>query len=301
MVKTGKAHLGVISAFDHALERTKKLSQKPQIGSELIPQFELHQDVFPDLDMISRERDIYGKLDNTRLRKSELSRSSMVLLEKHWETEESRQIAQDLHYLISKERDSAKLELRASKQELKQHLQTYLQYAVIVRLPKGTAQDAKLNQMCWTSNNLKQVQNMIRITSLVAMLERIANDKGNRRKRTSSKDLGVTNMSQDKTIAIVRSSLTGTILCSSQDKVTGMLEFNLYEDVNRMIMSQKVSSDANFSKYGTEEVNNLCHTGRFEKISLCRASGFGTAPIWFQQSMPNGPPDEEYSSLNNER
>jgi hypothetical protein len=64
------------------------------------------------------------------------------------------------------------------------------------------------------------------------------------------------------------------------------IAYNLHDfNMNETLLAQQHST-----YWKVEAVSCTTKTGRFQKISLCTASGFGTAPVWYQQSMENGPP-----------
>jgi hypothetical protein len=203
------------AAYD-ATERTFRLSQKPHVGAELIPIYEMQRDVFGDLDALQsvlNQRSIYDRLDSFNLRDSAAANmrlaasADLVRRERHWiEDESSREIAADLHNKLS-------------------------------RLPLNQASANLLDlQPLFSQRELRQVmQSLVKI---------------------------------------------------SQAYHHEMIAYNLHDfNQSKTLLVQQLST-----YWKVDAVSCTTKTGRFQKTSLCTASGFGTAPVWYQQSMENGPP-----------
>lgn len=204
------------AAYD-ATERTLRLSQKPHVGAELIPIFQMQKDVFGDLDALQsilNQRSIYDRLDSFNLRASaggirHAASANLVRLERHWTEEEaSREVAADLHNKLS-------------------------------RLP--------LDQASAQSRNLLDLQPLFSQRELRQLLKSVVK-----------------------------------ISEASHHEMTGT---DLHGFKNKTVFAKHLSSN-----WKVEAVSCTTKTGSFQKISSCTACGYGTAPVWYQQSMENGPP-----------
>jgi hypothetical protein len=204
------------AAYD-AIERTLTLSQKPHVGAELIPVFQMQKDVFGDLEAmqsILNQRSIYDRLDSFSLRDSaggirHATSANLVRLERHWtEDEASREIAADLHNKLS-------------------------------RLP--------LDQSSAQSRNLLDLQPLL-----------------------SQREL---------------KQLVKSVVKISQASHHTKIVHDLHGFKNKTLLTEQISRN-----WKVEAASCTTKTGRFQKISLCTACGYGTAPVWYQQSMENGPP-----------
>jgi hypothetical protein len=92
-----------VHAADSASQRTVPVSEKPHIGAELFPRFESRHDVFPDMENLSFERSIYQRLHDVKLRHADASHSILHVLERHWNEDVGREIALDLHRVLARD------------------------------------------------------------------------------------------------------------------------------------------------------------------------------------------------------
>jgi hypothetical protein len=223
-------------AANDAIERTLRLSEKPQVGAVLIPAYSAQRDVFPDLDALQSilsQRSIYDKLDAFKLRAPSASinatTANLVRLESHWTEAAGRAISADLHNKIS-------------------------------RLPLDQTSEG---------HNLLDLQSV-----------RSQNDL-RRTLRAVVKAAEASRLTYDS----IRDIQQDTLLISN-------FAFKLWNNVegNTIGIESKASAKQSSSYDRINSTNCICKTGKFQKTSLCDACGFGTAPIWYQQSMENGPP-----------
>jgi len=297
----------VKSVFNHSLlasdivaQRTVIVSEKPHLGAELFPLYSPRADVFPDMEYLSFERSIYQRLQGLQLRDSDSSRSNLHVLERHWNEESGREIALDLHRAIAKDI----MNPQSFQSELSAIVLPLSRSCLLEKLHL-TLKDAKLRR---TSDNNSDVH-----STVLAGTTRYVNS------RTAVEDLPKLvhdNLDLDQVIG-------GRHQVANQFETKGKLENQLishgdhdtfefenvwkseilHGDQDGLLLSRillVLIQDVNGNNAKGRD-NAQCFTDSIlqsDKVSKGMGSQFqkkyalrfGSAPLWYLQSMATGPP-----------
>jgi hypothetical protein len=241
-------------AAEHANARTKVRSEQPHIGAELIPVLHIKQDVFPDLVAVSFQRSIYDKLPALKLRSSDFQ------IQPHdWNASEQRHFAESIHKMIVNVPGKDLMGLAAEGNQMR------------LVLPSTREE---------LHDKLKKVQSLKQI-------ER--SPHGGRKQRTVPKVLHSQLFVADMA-SIVQISIDGGMNTSGGKSRRGIQQLE-EESIHQMREAlQDMSVGLTFGS-STPKASKIISRGSGGVISQLRSTqGFGTAPIWYQQSMATGPP-----------
>jgi len=296
----------VKSIFNHSLlasdvvsQRTAIVSEKPHLGAELFPLYSPRADVFPDLENLSFERSIFQRIQGLKLRDSDASGSNLHVLERHWNEDSGREVALDLHRAIAKDimnpqsfqSELCAIVLPLSRSCLLEKLHLALNHAKLTR----------------TSDNVDLRATVVGGTtrygnSRTAMKESLEFFRDN---------LDLDHVLGDKDQGTYQFGIMGKLenqLISDRNHDTFNFE-NVWKlescsgDLNGLVLSRILLiliQDIN-GNYTEGSDNTRCyadilvHSQKFTKglgsqFQKKYALRFGSAPLWFLQSMATGPP-----------
>jgi len=296
MVKSTFNH--TIIASDVVNQRTVSVSDKPHLGAELFPLYEPRQDVFPDMENLSFERSIYKRLHGLKLRDSDATGSNLHVLERHWNEESGREIALALH------REIAKGVLRSqSFQSNLSAIELPLSRSCLLEKLHSAVNQAKLKRTSDCSEFQTNEGKRRCMNSRTSMKD--LNDVGQ-----NHGDLDLSQFVSDRDQDIYEfENVWNSHAQVINERVQDILEFenivNLdkhRKDLHGLPLSSLVlilNQDANGSHAkGSTDMGNLDYILEADRVKISVGSQFrkkyalrfGTAPLWFLQSMATGPP-----------
>jgi len=257
-----------LSATDVVSQRTVPLSEKPQLGAQLFALYEVRPDVFPDMENLSFERSIFKRLQGLNLRDSDMFPSNLHLLERHWTEESGREIALDLHKALAKDAlncnmdqtDLAAIVLPLSRSCLQERLHLAIGDA---KLRKSSSSDH--NAIAW--NNADKDSEFL--TEHTTHVYREDND-------TNALGIGYQRVWDHSN-------------CFGDVKMRSIQI--LMQDLRRVDVKTKSELTPN-PVMAHSSTTAKWVSSRFQKKYALR---FGTAPLWYLQSMATGPPSHHSS------
>jgi len=265
-----------VHASDVVDQRTVAVSDKPHLGAELFPLYEPRPDVFPDMEYLSFERSIYNRLHGLKLRDSDASRSNLHVLERHWNEDSGRETALDLHRAVAKDilnpgcfqTDSSAIVLPLSRSCLLEKLHFALNQAKLSRTSQANDSNTSGGNAS-DSNATKSTLHFAQCSNAVELIHGEFDDLAEQ--------------------LFLRPDLNGKQL---SDKALILIQDN---NGNHATREAKWWSCSDL----TSQCNAVTKSLKSQSVKTY-AMRFGTAPLWFLQSMATGPPTPKQLATVNE-
>jgi len=232
-----------------------------------MPVFHKNADVFPDLEVMNFERSIFDRLPALKLRSSDQQMHRHVVSK--FNDVEQRELAESIHKMIvssphqdlmelAAEGNQMRLVLPTTRQDLHQRVQTLLNHNRTARVPAGASKVHQISNMILSQASIQDMDAILQ-----GRLDRGMISVGFSEAIGSNQSLSHCS----DYISMVSLSSRGVHFGGSKGKANVPLDSKAFEAC--VCNSQGILGS------------------RFE--AKC-SEGFGTAPIWYQQSMATGPP-----------